>query len=169
MLPMESSRLPERVELIGVPFYSQEEHQGAPAALATMLNQRGLETSPGLLKEQVLKGKNRQEAMMATARRYGMQVQPLTPQLSIVLDEVAAGNPVLVMQELSRNWSWWSKQQFAVVVGYDRRGRTLVLRSGVTRRLVVDFASFERSWAKGGHWAVLIRPAERQPTAQRLR
>ena len=37
-------RLPERVELSDVPFFPQSAYQCGPAALATMLNQRGVLT-----------------------------------------------------------------------------------------------------------------------------
>ncbi|MFD2405727.1 hypothetical protein ACFSVK_08000 [Azorhizophilus paspali] len=79
VLPAETASLPERVELTGVPFYPQSDYQGGPAALTSMLNQRGLETSPGLLRAQ-LQHLDREDAMAteleAAARRLGMQVFP---------------------------------------------------------------------------------------------
>ena len=168
LLPAETGRLPERVELTGVPFYSQDDYQCGPAALAAMLGQRGLDTSPGLLKDQVyLPGRqgSLQVEMVAAARRHGMLVYPLAPRLESVLAEVAAGNPVLVLQNLALDW--WPSWHFAVVVGYDRREQQLILRSGTTRRLITDFVAFDRTWAKGGRWAVLTLPASRLPaTAQ---
>lgn len=169
MLPDEVARLPERVELTAVPFYPQEEYQCGPAALASMLGQRGVETSPGLLKEQVyLPGRkgSLQVEMVAAARRHGMLVYPLEPRLESLLGEVAAGNPVLVLQNLALDW--WPRWHFAVVVGYDRHERQLILRSGTTRRLTVDFATFEQTWARSGHWAVLTLPANRLPAAAQV-
>ena len=49
-------RLPERVELTDVPFFPQDAYQCGPAALATMLNQRGVLTTPGALKDKVYNG-----------------------------------------------------------------------------------------------------------------
>lgn len=57
-LPPESAVLPARVELREVPFFPQEAYQCGPAALATMLGQRGLALTPGQLKDEVLDRKS---------------------------------------------------------------------------------------------------------------
>lgn len=164
VLSPEAERLPERVELSDVPFFPQQAYQCGPAALATMLTQRNVATTPGALKDKVyLPGRegSLQVEMIAAARSHDMLVYPLQPNLEALLTEVAAGNPVLVLQNLA--FDWYPQWHFAVVVGYDRRARTLTLRSGTTRRLIDDFASFERSWARGQRWAVLTLPPERLP------
>ena len=99
--------------------------------------------------------------MVAAARNHEMLVYPLQPRLEAVLAEVAAGNPVLVLQNLA--FDWYPQWHFAVVVGYDRRERTLILRSATTRRLEDSFNSFDRTWARGGRWAVVTLPPERLP------
>ena len=90
-----------------------------------------------------------------------MLVYPLQGGLESVLEEVAAGNPVLVLQ--NQAFSWWPRWHFAVVVGFDRERRELVLRSGITRRWVTDFTSFESTWKRSGRWAVLTLPGDRLP------
>ncbi|HLA30735.1 MAG TPA: PA2778 family cysteine peptidase [Pseudomonas sp.] len=170
LLPPETSRLPERIELNSVPFFPQSAYQCGPAALATMLSQRGIVTSPGLLQDRVFipeREGSLQVEMVATARAYDMLVYPLQPRLEAVLAEAAAGNPVLVLE--NRAFGWYPVWHFAVVVGYDQRERSLILRSGTTRRWLTSFASFDKSWARGGRWAVLTLPADKLPAQAELR
>lgn len=168
-LPPQSERLPERVELHEVPFFAQDDYQCGPAALATLLVQRGVNTSPEALRPQVYlpgrKGSLKLE-LVAAARQHGLLVYPLQPQLDALLAQVAAGNPVLVMQNLG--FAWYPQWHFAVLVGYDRPRGELILRSATVRRWITDFTSFDRTWARAERWAVVTLPADRLPAEARL-
>jgi tetratricopeptide (TPR) repeat protein len=106
-----------------------------------------------------------QSEMLAASRRNGMIAYPLAPRLDTLLREVAAGNPVLVLQNLAFSFSpvW----HYAVVIGFDATQGTVTLHSGRTEKLHMPLTTFERTWARADHWAMLALPPQRLPaTAQ---
>lgn len=162
-LSPETARLPERVELTDVPFFQHSDAQGGPSALAALLNYHGVISSPGLVDErlqQVGKGQSPQAGLEAVVRSYELLVYPLPGNLDALMQQVSAGHPVLVLQD--RLFAG-PGSQFAVLVGYDQRERTLVLRSGNDRRWYSSFASFDDAWEEAGRWAVLIQPTNQLP------
>jgi hypothetical protein len=156
--------LPERAELTRTPFYPQERYQCGPAALATVLVYGGVATKPEALVESVYLPERQgslQAEMLATARRHGRVAYRLAPRLDGLLQEVAAGNPVVVLQNLA--FSFAPRWHYAVVIGYDRPREEIVLRSGTTERLVMTLSNFERTWARSEFWAMVALPPDRLP------
>jgi tetratricopeptide (TPR) repeat protein len=102
-----------------------------------------------------------QVEMLAAARRNGALAYELAPQLSDVLREIAAGNPVLVLQNLAL--SWYPKWHYAVVVGYDIPRSEIILRSGLEQRQVLSMDTFEHTWARSERWAVVVLPPGKLP------
>ncbi len=156
--------LPARVELTHVPFFPQEEYQCGPAALAMVSGAAGVDITPQALIEQVFlparKGSVQQE-MLAATRRQGLLAYPVRPEVEAVLREVAAGNPVLVFQNLA--FPVFPVWHYAVVTGFDRDRNVLVMHSGVTERLEVSLFAFERTWARANYWAMLALAPKRLP------
>jgi len=166
---LQSARLspdafPRPVELTAVPFYPQEEYQCGPAALAMALDTAGANVTPDALTPEVYlpaRQGSLQIEMIAAARRHGALAYVLRPQFDALLAEVAAGHPVVVLQNLA--FAWYPKWHYAVVVGFDLGRDELVLRSGLERRHTVPLATFERTWRRANYWAMVVLPPGEMP------
>ena len=152
-----------------MPFFPQDEYQCGPAALATVLAGAGVKIPPLELVPQVYlpaRQGSLQVEMLAAARRNGLVSYQLAPTYEALLREIAAGTPVIVLQNLGVFDGW----HYAVAMGYDLKRGDLVLRSGETRRKVMDFAVHEFYWKRGGYWAMVAVPPGRIPaTAEESR
>jgi hypothetical protein len=155
--------VPQAVELAQVPFFPQDEFQCGPAALAMVLTHTGVRTRPEALVDDVWlparKGSLQLE-MLAAPRRHGRVSYRLEPRYADLLREVAAGNPVVVLQDVGPLFTEW---HYAVVNGFDYATGTILLRSGLQLRQQMSFTAFERTWIPGGYWAMVVVPPERIP------
>ncbi|MGE5622519.1 MAG: PA2778 family cysteine peptidase [Bacillota bacterium] len=156
--------LPRQAELSATPFFPQERYQCGPAALAMTLNAAGIATSPDVLVAQVYVPQREgslQPEMLAAGRRHGALSMTIPPRLDALLTEVAAGHPVLVLQNLGLQWApLW---HYAVVIGYDLDREEIVLRSGVTQRQIMPLSTFEHTWARSNYWGMVTLPPGRLP------
>ena len=159
--------VPERIELTAVPFFAQDDYQCGPAALATVLANSDTNVTPeDLVKDVYLPARqgSLQVEMLAAPRRFGLVSHRIAPKYADLLREVAAGNPVIVLQDLGAgvftNW------HYAVVVGYDYPAGELYLRSGKIKREAMPFTMLEYTWRESGYWAmVVMRPGDVPVTA----
>jgi tetratricopeptide (TPR) repeat protein len=152
--------LPEHVELADVPFFPQVDYQCGPAALATSLANFKVRVTPEELVGQVYlpaRQGSLQVEMLAAARRYGLVSYRLAPRFEDLLREIAAGTPVIVLQNLGSAW------HYAVVVGYDYPKGEFILRSGEKERLVASFFVVEYTWKESEYWAMVTVPPDRIP------
>ena len=156
--------IPAQAELSKVPFFPQEDYECGPASLAMVAHAVGVKVMPEALVSQVyLPGRkgSLQPEMLAATRRQGLLAYPLRPQVEDILREVAAGHPVLVFQNLA--FAVYPVWHYAVVMGYDRERHVLLLHSGLTARMEISLFAFERTWARGNHWAMLALPPGQLP------
>ncbi len=160
--------MPAAAQLSSVPFFPQEDYECGPASLAMVLQNAAVKVTPEALVDQVYlpgrQGTLQTELLVAT-RRHGLPAYVLQPTVEAVLREVAAGNPVLVFQNLSLPvYPVW---HYAVVTGFDRARNILVLHSGRTEKLEMSLFAFERTWARGSYWAmVAVAPPKLPATAE---
>lgn len=160
----DAGALPRQAELSSVPFFPQETHQCGPASLAMAANFAGVKVSADALTAQTYlpdRQGSLQAEMMAAVRRQGLLAYPLAPSLRDLFTEISADNPVIVLQNLSlAAFPLW---HYAVVIGYDLDREEVLLRSGLERRQVLSFRTFEHTWSRSGYWAMLVLPPTRLP------
>jgi tetratricopeptide (TPR) repeat protein len=158
-LPPTPNDIPRFVELVETPFFPQEQYHCGPAALATLLQHRQIPATPESLARltylPALKG-SLQIELAATARQQGALVYPLDGEIDDLLREVAAGNPVLILQ--NQAFSWYPRWHYAVVVDYDLDQALLILRSGREQRWITDIAAFMNTWNRAENWAIVTMP-----------
>ena len=155
---------PVKKELTEVSFFPQEEYQCGPAALAMLFNSSGVAIRPESLVDEVYipaKKGSLQIEMLSATRRHHLIAYELTPHLMDLLTEIAAGHPVLVLEnygfESSPIW------HYSVVVGYDLEQNQIIKRSGLNKREVQSMSAFEYLWKGSKYWAMLSLPLSEIP------
>ena len=156
--------IPPQRELTEVPFFSQSDYQCGPASLAMVMNAAGVKVTPEELVPEVYLPERKgslQVEMLAAPRRHGLISYQLPQTYAAVVKEVAAGTPVVILQNLGFKDGW----HYAVVVGYDWDNGMVQLRSGRNDRLEMPFAMNELVWRRGGYWAMVAVPPDRMPAS----
>lgn len=152
-------KISEKIEIANVPFVEQSAGHCGPATLAMTLAWAGQTPDINTLVSQVytpgMQG-SLQTDMISASRRNGAMAIPIQG-FSSLLSEVAAGNPVIVFENLSV--SWLPQWHYAVVFGYDLQQETVLMHSGPEAFKRWDLRKFERSWQLGDYWGLLVLPA----------
>jgi len=154
--PALPENLPPFLELEAVPFYPQSDYQCGPSSLAMVLTYSNLSITPEALRSQVYTPSRKgslQMAMIGATRRHDRIAYPIFG-LNSVWPEIAAGHPVIVLQNLGL--SWIPVWHYAVLIGYDFIDNTVILRSGITERKMMSFNTFEKTWARSGYWGLIV-------------
>lgn len=159
---------PHKVVIESVPFYAQQRYQCGPAALAMALSWSGLDIRPDDVVADVYtpgrKGSLQADLITAT-RQHQRLAYPLNG-LTALLQEVAAGHPVVVLQNLGLRW--WPRWHYAVVVGYDWAQKRIILHSGVQSHKQLNFKTFYHTWQRADMWGLLTLPVETLPSSAEL-
>ena len=163
--PQGLAGIPAQREIATVPFFPQEDYQCGPAALAMVLAWSGLAVEPAELTEKVytasIKG-SLQPAMIAGARRSGRLAYVISGTESLIR-EIAAGHPVIVLQNLGL--SWIPVWHYAVAIGYDIPADEVILHSGPAARKRTPLRLFENTWARAEDWGLLVLNPGELPAA----
>lgn len=156
--------------LLEVPFFPQQAYFCGPAALAEVARYRGVDIDQQQLAAKTFipdrKGSLAIE-MHAAARQLGLLPYPLASDFPSLLRELAAGNPVLVLQNLGL--SWLPQWHYALAVGYRLSDKTLILHSGKRPNYELGFATFLNTWRRADAWArVVVDPGVMPQSADPL-
>lgn len=139
-----------------VPFIQQKKNHCGPASMAMVMHHAGKDIPLKALTSQMMTYQMEgtfQSEMLGVARRHGMMVLKIKDLKSIV-QEISAGHPVIVFQNLG--FSWKPQWHFAVALGHDLSGPDMILHSGSDKFIKQDMRFFERSWILGGNWAIVV-------------
>ena len=150
---------------LAVPYIPQDDFQCGPAAVAMVMAFSGeavpLPTLTSEIYSPALHG-SLQPALVAAGRRHGWLAWEIS-EFDAILQEVAAGRPVIILQ--NRGLTWKPLWHYAVVVGFDAvRGRTY-LNSGREEQREVATRTVRSTWERGGRWGLLLLPPGALPVA----
>jgi predicted Zn-dependent protease len=165
LYPRSVSGLPGSVEIPAVPFYPQDTYQCGPAAMAMVLQWTGATVSPQELVPEVFTPSRQgslQLALVSTARRHNRLAYPIKG-LDALLKELAAGHPVVVLQNLGLRW--FPRWHYAVPIGYDLSKGLFILRSGQQPRRQMSWGLFMRTWKRAGSWGLVVLPPGQVPAS----
>jgi hypothetical protein len=101
-----------------------------------------------------------QLSIVASARRHGRLAVRIDGVRELAA-ELAAGNPVLVLQNLGLGW--YPVWHYAVAIGYDTTNAEIVLHTGTRAARAVPMRLFERTWARSDYWGLVVTAPDRLP------
>lgn len=158
---------PSRVLLTNVPFYAQSKHHCGPAALAMALQWSGVAATPEKISDMVFtpgrEGSFQSDLITAT-RRSGRLAYPIKG-LECLIQEIAAGTPVVVLQNLGLKFI--PRWHYATVIGYDLDQPSITLHTGNKPARRVGLRTFMATWNRADQWGLLVLPADRMPRCAR--
>ncbi|MCU4677271.1 PA2778 family cysteine peptidase [Catenovulum sp. 2E275] len=144
-----------------VPFYPQQDYYCGPTTLAEVANFYGQNHTPEQIAPNTFVPERKgtlQIEMKAAARQLGFLAYTEQGDLTQLLSLVEQDIPVIVLQnnsiELMPKW------HYAVVIGYDMQAQQVILHTGVTESHRLNFATFERTWARGQYWMLAMLPPQ---------
>jgi tetratricopeptide (TPR) repeat protein len=124
----------------------------------------GVNLSLDTLRQEVFlpaRGGSLQVEMLAAPRRHGLVSTLLPSDMTDLLQEVAAGHPVVVLLNLALDI--YPVCAYAVITGYDLPAHEVILHSGKDPDMHMVLATFEHTWSRAGRWAFVALPPDRLP------
>jgi tetratricopeptide (TPR) repeat protein len=165
LAPLSGPGLPAHIEISSVPFYPQEAYQCGPAALAMVLQWTRADVRLQELLPEVYTPARKgslQPALISAARRRS-RLPYRIESVDALLQELAAGHPVIVLQNLG--FHWFPRWHYAVVIGYDLKETAVILHSGIEACRQVHWSLFVRTWQRADYWGLVVLPMSELPAS----
>ena len=152
-----------RAHVEGVPRIQQDAFFCGPTAIAMVMQWAGSDIQQDQIAELAFSPRAKgtyQADMIGSSRRLGQLAVEIST-FDQLLTEVAAGHPVIVFQNLGLGIApvW----HYGVVTGYDLERDAVYLNSGQEDQMVLPFDLFQRTWQRGGNWALVVLPPDELP------
>lgn len=150
--------IPEAQEIQNISFIRQSDNYCGPATLTMAMNWAGKNISVQQVADEVYtagKKGSLQMDLIGSSRRQGLVAIPIQG-MNALLQEVAAGHPVIILENLA--FSWFPRWHYALVTGYDLKVPEVIMHSGADRSKHWSMRKFERSWVYGNYWGLVVLP-----------
>jgi ABC-type bacteriocin/lantibiotic exporter with double-glycine peptidase domain len=142
--------------LADVPFFPQEKYECGPAALASVLNYNGVNSTPeeiaAAIFSRTAKGTlNFDLALYAMGK--GLEAEIYAGSMDAIVRSIEKRIPLIVLVD----YGFWVYQQnhFMVVVGYNENG--LIVNSGRENLKFIPSGEFLKIWEKTKYWTLSVR------------
>lgn len=152
---LDTSGTSPRHLIMGVPFFKQDAHQCGPAAMASVLNYRGIKVSP----EEIVKAIYSEGAagtldfdMVLYAGKKGRKAENYRGTLKDLQKNIDSNNPLIVLVDYG--FLNYRRDHYVVVLGYD--DNNIYVNSGTEPIVAISNGKFMRIWKKANFWTLLI-------------
>ena len=152
---LDTSGSPPRHLIEGVPFFKQAAHQCGPAAMASVLNYRGIKVSPEEIIAAIYSrgaGGTMDFDMVLYACKQGRKAEKYKGSLENLRKNVDSNNPLIVLVDYG--FLSYQRNHFMVVLGYDESH--VYVNSGMEPIAAISNDDFIRTWKKTNFWTLLI-------------
>lgn len=153
--PTSDRNRPDLRLIESVPFFPQEQYQCGPAAMASVLNYRGVKTSPDEIAAAIYSKSARGTLtidMVLFSQKKGLPARQYSGGIEDLRANIDASNPLVVLVDYG--FLAYRKDHFMVVVGYD--SSHVIVHSGGERFKPIPNDDFLRTWRKTKFWTLLI-------------
>lgn len=162
--------LPQKHQIVDVPFIEQDDYLCAPASLGMVLGYEKSSIDLEKLKSGMMTPKSKgtyQTDLISTARGQKMLAVEISG-IKDLLKEISENNPVIVFQNVGlESLPTW---HYAVATGYDLKKEKIFLHSGKKAHKKEYLKIFEETWSQGGYWGlVVISPQKLSATGSEIK